>query len=377
MLITKSDNFDRFRCIAGKCPDSCCAGGWQIIIDEDSLELYRASGDSVLDERLRKGVNWQEEYFNTDEQGRCSMLNENGLCSIQLTLGEKALCDTCGRYPRHVEEYEDVREYSLSLSCPEAARIILERKEPLTFFDPETDEAEEFEDFDYLLYAKLLDAREVLYRIIQDRSIGFREKAGRIREFAAGLQVCVDADRMFDMDRLIYGADDAVNYAAAKANANAAVDNAAASEAQVREMVDTVRGDNSSELPIMGYGLKKPLEKNAFSRLFEMEMLKPGWADVLNRTWEAWNDELVLSAEEEIQAEQLMIFWIYTYFCGAVYDGWIYSKALLAICSTWWILQINAANSFEGGIIEAAYRYAREIEHSDENLNALEEIFIE
>ena len=40
MLITKSDNFDRFRCIAGKCPDSCCAGGWQIIIDEDSLEIY-------------------------------------------------------------------------------------------------------------------------------------------------------------------------------------------------------------------------------------------------------------------------------------------------------------------------------------------------
>ena len=290
---------------------------------------------------------------------------------------ECALCDTCGRYPRHVEEYEDVREYSLSLSCPEAARIILERKEPLTFYDTETDEAEEFEDFDYLLYAKLLDAREVLYGIIQDRSISFREKAERIMEFAAGLQVCVDADRMFDMDRLIYGADDAVNYAAAKANANAAVDNAAASEAQVREMVDTVRGDNSSELPIMGYGLKKPLEKNAFSRLFEMEMLKPGWADVLNRTWEAWNDELVLSAEEEIQAEQLMMFWIYTYFCGAVYDGWIYSKALLAICSTWWILQINAANSFEGGIIEAAYRYAREIEHSDENLNALEEIFIE
>lgn len=364
MLITKSDNFDRFRCIAGKCPDSCCAGGWQIMIDEDSLELYRASGDSVLDERLRRGVNWQEEYFNTDEQGRCSMLNENGLCSIQLTLGENALCDTCGRYPRHVEEYEDVREYSLSLSCPEAARIILERKEPLTFFDTETDEAEEFEDFDYLLYVKLLDAREVLYGIIQDRGIGFREKAERIMEFAAGLQVCVDADRMFDMDRLIYGTDRKTGAAAEGAMSEL-------------ETVDTVRGNNGSELPIMGYGLKEPLGKNAFSRLFEMEMLKPGWADVLNRTWEAWNDELVLSAEEEIQAEQLMIFWIYTYFCGAVYDGWIYSKALLAICSTWWILQINAANSFEGGIIEAAYRYAREIEHSDENLNALEEIFIE
>lgn len=39
------------------------------------------------------------------------------------------LCDTCRNYPRHIEEFEDLREISLSLSCPEAASILLSQKE--------------------------------------------------------------------------------------------------------------------------------------------------------------------------------------------------------------------------------------------------------
>ena len=39
------------------------------------------------------------------------------------------LCDTCRNYPRHIEEFEGLREISLSLSCPEAARILLSQKE--------------------------------------------------------------------------------------------------------------------------------------------------------------------------------------------------------------------------------------------------------
>ena len=120
----------------------------------------------------------------------------------------------------------------------------------------------------------------------------------------------------------------------------------------------------------------EPLHKNLFSVMFNLETLAGDWDTIIDNTWEKWNPALELNAEQEIQAEQLLMFWVYTYFCGAVYDGWVYSKAMLAISSTWWILQINAANHFEGGIIEAAYRYAREIEHSDENLNALEEWFM-
>lgn len=40
MQITKPDYYNKFSCIAGDSPDTCCAG-WQIMIDEKSLKKYR------------------------------------------------------------------------------------------------------------------------------------------------------------------------------------------------------------------------------------------------------------------------------------------------------------------------------------------------
>ena len=42
------------------------------------------------------------------------MLAESGLCDLQSNLGEEYLCDTCRLYPRHTEEFLDLREYSRS-----------------------------------------------------------------------------------------------------------------------------------------------------------------------------------------------------------------------------------------------------------------------
>ena len=39
MKIVKPDYYDSFRCIADKCRHSCCIG-WEIDIDEDTLDLY-------------------------------------------------------------------------------------------------------------------------------------------------------------------------------------------------------------------------------------------------------------------------------------------------------------------------------------------------
>lgn len=77
--------------------------------------------------------------------------------------------------------------------------------------------------------------------------------------------------------------------------------------------------------------------------------------------------------------EQLMVFFVYTYFCGAVYDDAVYSKMALAVFSTEWIqefvmliwLKNGKKTGFED-MVETAYRYAREVEHSDLNLEVLE-----
>ena len=56
------------------------------------------------------------------------MWRRDGLCRIQAELGESALCETCRQFPRLTHDYGDFVELGLELSCPEAARWILDEK---------------------------------------------------------------------------------------------------------------------------------------------------------------------------------------------------------------------------------------------------------
>ena len=95
-------------------------------------------------------------------------LNDENLCDLYKALGPDALCDTCRMYPRHTEEYEGLRELSLSLSCPKAAKIILSCKEPVRFLEEETEEEDDFEDFDFMMFSQLEDTRDVLFAVLQE-----------------------------------------------------------------------------------------------------------------------------------------------------------------------------------------------------------------
>ena len=131
MLITKPDYFDRFRCIAGSCPDSCCKE-WDVQVDEASASYYRSlSGD--LGDRLREVLRTEDgETVMTIIDGRCPMWRADGLCRIQAELGEAALCKTCRDFPRLTHDYGDFVELGLELSCPEAAKFILAAGRPNT-----------------------------------------------------------------------------------------------------------------------------------------------------------------------------------------------------------------------------------------------------
>ena len=41
----KPDYYDEFQCIADKCSDNCCTGGWEIDIDEDTYNYCTVSVD--------------------------------------------------------------------------------------------------------------------------------------------------------------------------------------------------------------------------------------------------------------------------------------------------------------------------------------------
>ena len=124
MLITKPHYYDSFRCIASACPDSCCKE-WDVQVDDVSAAYYRQLPGALGDD-LRQLMHEEDgETVMTIRDGRCPMWRSDGLCRIQAELGEDALCKTCRDFPRLTHDYGDFVEQMLELSCPEAARILL------------------------------------------------------------------------------------------------------------------------------------------------------------------------------------------------------------------------------------------------------------
>ena len=124
MKFIKPDYYDRFRCLAGSCPDSCCRE-WEVQVDSDAAAFYRQLPGALGQDLRRCLRDENEETYMTISDGRCPMWQADGLCRIQVELGEKALCKTCREFPRLTHDYGDFVELGLELSCPEAARLIL------------------------------------------------------------------------------------------------------------------------------------------------------------------------------------------------------------------------------------------------------------
>ena len=118
--------YGEFHCLAGHCEDSCCSAGWEIPLDDESYGLYKALNIPDIDGSLEKGEDG-DRIFKTvlrDGKRRCVYLEDSGLCRLYALSGGR-LGEVCSRYPRFLEEYDGFAEAGLSVSCPEAQRLIL------------------------------------------------------------------------------------------------------------------------------------------------------------------------------------------------------------------------------------------------------------
>ena len=133
MYQTRPDDYAAFRCLAGACPQTCCAA-WEIVVDPDAQDAYLRL-QHPLAAKLRRVLRVDSEgdtYF-AQTDGRCPFLCADGLCELQRTLGEQSLCRTCRDFPRWEVLLCDRVEQGLSPACPEAARRLLERSASLRF----------------------------------------------------------------------------------------------------------------------------------------------------------------------------------------------------------------------------------------------------
>lgn len=363
MQITYPDYYKEFSCTADKCRDTCCAG-WGIVIDDNTLKKYH-KGKGAFGRRLRKEINWKEKTF-CQNAGRCAFLNERNLCDIYMQLGKEAFCDTCRRYPRHIEEFENLREISLSLSCPEAAEIILSRKEKVQFITTQRDSKEEsYEDFDFFLFDKLEEARGFLLELLQNRNYRIEYRMGAALGFVHDLQRRIRSQAIFQIDELIgrYQAQDTMERIGRKLEV---YKKAGRKTALLDKMMEALES-----LEVLNTEFPRYVQKSRYI-LYERGDI---WYQSKRRLFQEENPLL------EIVMEQLMVYFVFTYFCGAVYDNNAYTKMKMAFLSTLlireWMMAVwikEGKQSDISPIVEISYRYSRELEHSDFNLNTMEEM---
>ncbi len=363
--------FEEFQCVAAECEDTCCAG-WAIMIDETSLQKYKDL-EGAFGNRLRNSIDWEKGCF-CQYNKRCAFLNEDNLCDLHIEAGEKMLCNTCRDYPRHMEEYEGLREGSLSLSCIEAAKLILGSQEAVRFVTFEDDiEDEEYEEFDYLLFTKLMDAREKIIGVLQNRDIDIMTRMGLVLELAQKLQDAVDRQEVFRIDEMLqsFGGMDCLL---------AFEQNLGKYEMGENEYCATMR--------------------KMFRTFHKLEVLNTGWPEYVKkaerllfgegqRTYEsnrrAFHNTVGLKSPHYEEwanwLEQLMVYFVFVYFCGAVYDDNVIGKMKIAVVSTLLIRELSIAKWQESenkldfeAFVDIAHRVSREIEHSDLNLTRLEKL---
>ena len=263
MQYTFPNYYKEFSCIAGACPDTCCAG-WQIVIDDQTLKKYQHFKGPFRN-RLHNDIDWKQHVFRQYNR-RCAFLNEENLCDIYTEAGPEMFCRTCRNYPRHIEEFEGLREISLSLSCPEAARILLSQKEKVHFITKEKKTKEEvYDDFDYFLFTALMDTRDMLIDIIQDRAVPMQKRLWKLLAAAHDFQLCVNKNELFKWEEMRKRHEDS-GYGDRFCN-------------KIYSRINADNIENSSAASACANTPEQLFKKMWKTVVPEMEVLRPGWQE--------------------------------------------------------------------------------------------------
>lgn len=440
MKVRVPNYFNEFKCIASECEDTCCAG-WEIVIDDETHKRYEKVEGEFGDILRSKIVKSDGENIFLLNNGNCSFLNEKKMCEIYINLGEDHLCYTCQQFPRYTEEFLDLKEVGLSLSCPEAARIILRRAENTTFNLSEEDKCESktqkeveddlslsceninpsncilgecsnskdnenresfnlsesenrecfelrnsedmegnnsevdsfAEEEDYLdegideeVLSEFLECRNIVFNIIERNDLDLGTKAALALEFVKEVQNKIDLGDMDEIPELMeeYRDENFIN-------------------TLIKEL-ESFKGKESLKHKNLCEYLK------VYKSIKHINSNDPlGLEKTLN--YFGGNEEFYLRKHKEFNEyykenlykfKNILVYFIFRYFMKAIFDYDASAKIKLAIISTLMIKELAVVRFIENNnefteedMVEVSRMYSKDIEHSDENIENLQEIF--
>lgn len=368
MKIRTPDYFDEFKCIADKCEDTCCAG-WGIVIDDKSYNNYLSVKGKFGEELRSKIINDEDDHVFLLNGDRCSFLNDNNLCSIYNELGEEGLCYTCRQYPRYLEEFGTLREIGLSLSCPEAARIILKQNNTAKFLLVDNDEeVNSYNDINPNIYINLMQCRKIVFDILQNREIELKYRCALALSFTNEIQEKIDSNEI---------------------NSIKDIRERYLDKEFIKETINSL------------YNHKESLEDKymniykIFNIFINLKHIKPndilGLENSLRYFWQNEEDMKVYFnlhksfneyyKDKEYKFEQIIIYYVYRYFLKAVFDYDVLGKIKLALISYIIIKELSVIRYLESkeflddDMVDIAHTYSKDIEHLEENIEVLQELF--
>ena len=197
MKLYKSASYDRFHCLAGACPDTCCQE-WDILVDPETAAFYETI-PGALGEKVRASLHTEDgETVITLADGHCPMQRSDGLCLLQAQLGEQALCQVCREFPRLHHDYGDFMELNLELSCPEAARLLLQA--PDFMLAPEEIPGGTEPDYDEDAMEILLSTRQEVLQLLLNPHFSVKEALVLVFFYGVRAQSLLDGEDVPSFD---------------------------------------------------------------------------------------------------------------------------------------------------------------------------------
>ncbi len=322
--------YKNFKCIADKCPDSCCKD-WDVVVDDKSQSFYETVGGE-FGAKLKRltAIDGDGDRIFVSKNGRCPFWNNEMLCDIYINLGKEHLCSTCKNFPRISQDYTYFTEYMLSFACPEAARLMLTHDEIFNFETSVTSDKKA--GFDIGMMNFLLAARKITFDILNDLSVNFTERLRTCLAFNMKIQDIIDEE---DFD--IY------------------------------------------KIPKIETSLAKSVKADS-SFIFELHLK----LDIMNQDWrnlleETGKQARIQKISENFDREFTILskYYIYRYYLTAIDSFDVISTIKRIVCAYTVIGHILSSDKklTPKQRVLVMQRYSKEVEHSYENSEMLEKEF--
>lgn len=364
MKIRTPHYYKDFKCIAGDCTDTCCAG-WEVDVDEKSYQYYQQT-EGDFGRRLKEVMVPSEEggCTFTLKEGRCPFLNGKNLCDLYIALGEEHLCETCAEFPRFVNEYGSVREIGIAPSCKTAGELIFNCEEKLTFDETEDGRpVTAYNEIDAALYIQLVQARESAYHIVQEETFSIEERCMLLLELAQRIQQHMDCGQD---ERIKKTAEAFLNLEYCRKRINRC-------RAQYGGTDAAYTGVLSYFTPFKGMEVINAdwLKYCKVHERFMKKCAQEGGAEVFRERLKAFQADY---KGRTFEYRQLLMYYVFRYFLDAVYDYNILLKVKNALVGYIVLRQMDLAVWDDNGgalskteQIDIAHLYSRQFEHSYTN----------